>query len=311
MRRAAIDVCWRQWSALKGAGAAIEDERPQAIIDPEALVLLSLSVQHHERRLTDALDWLARVGSTLLSVQRMQTLLRDFPASIRQDAAQFAAHCSAAGDRRFRSLVDQVSDLHATWSTRASKEPSELRLLTSPTLMLRLRAGFGVGVKADLLSFLIGLAGARTHAWASAEEIAAAISYSAASVRRATADMVLARFVRATRDRPAKFGIEPDAWTELVTAPAGHRAGGTLPRWRFCSQMFALLARSLDWTTETRDAPPIVRASRARDVADDYIAPLRWNGIRTPDPDAHPGELYLDGFHELMASVTAWVDAEI
>ena len=145
----AVSACWRQWRTLTRAAAG--DEATASILDPEALVLLSLTVRHRERRLQDLLHWWAKTGSTLLSVQRMRSLLAAFPESVRGDLAWFASACRTSGDRRWQALTRRYADRVADVVARPGKGPDTLELLAPSTLLLRLRAGFGVGAKADML----------------------------------------------------------------------------------------------------------------------------------------------------------------
>lgn len=76
IEEACIGAAWRQWTVL-GAGMALTTEgRASSIIDPEALLLLSLAMESVERRLADMVAWWVEVGSKLLSVQRTKTLLQ-------------------------------------------------------------------------------------------------------------------------------------------------------------------------------------------------------------------------------------------
>ena len=72
-----FDFLWRQWSLLGVAGmTSSQDER---IIDPEALLLFSLSVCRHDPRLFDEiLDWLAQNGH-FINVKRLRQIQQKFP----------------------------------------------------------------------------------------------------------------------------------------------------------------------------------------------------------------------------------------
>jgi len=74
---AIFDYLWRQWSLLGVAGVTrSSDER---IIDPEALLLFSLSVCRYEPRLFDEiLDWLIQNGH-FINVQRLKQMQRKYP----------------------------------------------------------------------------------------------------------------------------------------------------------------------------------------------------------------------------------------
>ncbi|MDD5459354.1 MAG: winged helix-turn-helix domain-containing protein [Phycisphaerae bacterium] len=67
-----FDFLWRQWSILGVAGTAKPGDN--RIIDPEALLLFSLSVCRYEPRLFDEIiDWLFQNGN-FINVQRLQQI---------------------------------------------------------------------------------------------------------------------------------------------------------------------------------------------------------------------------------------------
>lgn len=309
----AADVCWRQWRALASAGAGADAAR--SIIDPEALVLLSLLVRRTERRLDDQLLWWAESGASLLSVQRMRTLLADAPRRVAQDLGEFAAAAVRGGDVRWKVFVARgQSPLEA----RRGKGPRELQLLDPSTLMLRLRAGFGVGVKADLLTFLIGNgAVGEPSIRATVESIAKSICYSVAATRRAANDMALARLIEASSDRPAQYVVDTRSWRDVLKLRDAIGAGDSrsrehVPTWRSWSQVFAFLAACITLGEEASiaAAPPVVQASHLRDVAEHHRRSLAWNGIVWVDSRQFPGALYLEAFGVLLGRVVEFAERE-
>jgi len=67
-----LDFLWRQWSILGVAGTT--GQKDNRIIDPEALLLFSLSVCRYEPRLFDEIiDWLFQNGN-FINVQRLQQI---------------------------------------------------------------------------------------------------------------------------------------------------------------------------------------------------------------------------------------------
>ena len=72
------------------------------------------------------------------------------------------------------------------------KPLGSLPLMEGPALTLRLRAGFGINAKADVLALLLGLAGAP----ADLKLIAAATAYTERAVRTAAEEMALAGFIQ-------------------------------------------------------------------------------------------------------------------
>lgn len=290
LRQALLTVAWRQWRVL-GAGAVgrpaegegsrrVNDPRRHvhALVDPEALVLVSLVLLDHERRLGDLLhDWGAR-NSDLLSVQRMKNLETDYPAAVRgplsHRVAWFAAVARDQGkDLRWRSLAE-------SWSGPSGSRPGELadgrdnlpvpgafdtrafgahapvgaqtktravraRLVAGATLMLRLRLGLGVGVKADLVSFLL----ARADERATIREISDATRYTVAAVRRAADDLAAARLIESLDGQPAAYRVTYDAWAPLL----GLR--DRPPRWASWHERFQFASEFILWADTARERP--------------------------------------------------------
>lgn len=66
-----LGILWRQWSAIGVPGYS--DTEETVVVDPEALLLLTLTVARHDNRLFDqVLDWL---GLTDPRQQRLDELL--------------------------------------------------------------------------------------------------------------------------------------------------------------------------------------------------------------------------------------------
>jgi hypothetical protein len=312
--KCAADASWRQWRALASAGA---DTRSGAlsIIDPEALVLLSLTVRRSERRLDDQLLWWAESGSSLMSVQRMRTLLADAPPRVIGELGAFAATAVKAGDARWKVLAPVGQEPIVA---RHGKGPRELQLTDPSTLMLRLRAGFGVGAKADLLTFLLGAnATIEPAVRSTAELIAKGLSYSVASIRRATSDMALARMIEVSADRPVQYAVDAKSWSDVLKlrqplVARSARSRDPVPKWRFWSHMFAFLGACIELGEDPSiaDAPAVVQASHVRDIAERHRRSLGWNGIEWVDPRQFPGARYLDAFDTLLTQVVELVERE-
>ena len=300
-REAAADAVWRQWSLL-GAPVSGASPAPRSVIDPEALLLVSASIRSSERRLDDVLGWWAVAGSPLLSVQRTTTLLRRFPPSARAGVASFAIAAAAAGDGRWATLARTAGE--ASLDSRG-KRGGEPRLTPYPALMLRLRAGFGVGVKADLLAILLAMGGAD----ATVRSLSQASAYTPAAVRRAAQEMEAAAFVRRTHDRPVTYYVDPGRWTVLLEEPGGTAGNGQ--GWRSFAQLFAFLAWVGAWAEEQRDASPYVASSAARDLYEAHRSAFELNRISVPDPTRSTGAEYLDAFAATVRKVGEWLRANL
>lgn len=296
---AAVAACWAQWASLGAPVASAGRSVPSSLVDIEALLVLSAHAARTERRLLDLVAWWARVGSALTSVQRFRSVADRFPPSARADAFVFAALAEAAGDRRWSRHVDRSAQV-PTVREKGVDVPS---LADECALWLRLRAGLGVGAKADVLAYLLGT----RDAWASVRDIARATGYSTVSVRTATTEMVLARFIRETGDRPSRYSAPSESWAgllELVGEPP------VAPPWHAWSEIFPFLAGVGEWAgavTAPDTAGPRVLASRARDLMERHATALTLDRVGAPDPAGFRGLDAVEGLEETVRSVAAWV----
>jgi len=308
-RQSAVRACWSQWVGM-GSLASQSGSRARSIIDPEALILLSLYAQEEERRLLDMVAWWAKVGSRLTSLQRLRAVAKRFPGDTGNlGLGLFASFATEAGDRRWAK--------HAKRSTpdlaRHGKGPDGPILIEASALWPRLRAAFGVGAKADTLVFLLGLRGA----WASTKVISFATGYSSVAIRKAASDMALARLIRETGGRPVEYLASPRAWAEvleLYPTDQGPPAEPQAPAWRFWSEIFAFLVSVIEWShfaQSTSQESPHVAASRARDIIERHTLSFNFNGILTPPMDAFRGLEAMRGLRETVRVVSEWIDSNV
>jgi hypothetical protein len=306
----AVDVAWAQWGALTAVAVPAEQPRVHAIVDPEALILLSLAIRDRERRLNDLLAGWATAGSWLLSIQRLKTLAKDYPQAVREQVPDFARYAADAGDRRWRSHAADA-DAAVGPSPRA-KDVGSLRLSAGPVLMLRLRAGIGVGAKADLLTFLLGLHGAA----ADLKRIALATAYSDRAMRTAAEEMTLARFIYHIEGPPSEYRADPEAWSGVLNfqqANSRHATNADMPRWHFWSVAFAFLTSVIDWEHQsiTDGWSAYVASSRARDLMERHRYPLRYANMEMTSINDARGVDYLASFADIVQEIAAWTRRSI
>jgi len=130
----------------------------KAIVDPEALLLLSLGAAEWEARIGRLIPWWAKVGAGALSVQRVKNLVSEYPPGLGAGLGRFPRSAmTEGGDHRWRVLAGRT----AAGAPRAKDAGASPIVSAPPALMLRLRLAFGVGIKADVLAFLLGMVGAR------------------------------------------------------------------------------------------------------------------------------------------------------
>ncbi|HEX6039157.1 hypothetical protein [Longimicrobium sp.] len=300
--RTGAAVAWAQWSALATI-AVPAGPRARSLVDPEALLLLSLALRGRERRLDDVVMGWVRAASPLLSVQRTLALVESFPAATREGIAVVARVAAQAGDRRWRSHAEEPAGEDAPGRRKSVGAP---RLAEPPALVLRLRAGFGGGMRADLLAFLLALRGAE----ASVSAMAGATGYSLSAVRAAAEEMVLGGFAhRVDGASPAAYCADHRAWAGVLgLRGAAATRGPDVPPWRHWSLIFAFLADVLAWAdaAEAEGWSAYVASSRARDMVEDHARPLRTAKLRLPDPRAPGGAAFLEDLERGMAHVHDW-----
>lgn len=282
-----VEWAWQQWASL-GAGALTSaPDHSDTLVDPEALLLLSLVMQPSERRLADLVAWWAAVGSSLLSVQRTKTLVAVFPETVREALGGFAYLASKAGDKRWKKLASPTAPM---WGDRRLKGPSQPPLKDASALVLRLRAGFGVNAKSDALAYLIGM----QQRAATVQEIAEAIHYTKVTVRNALQDMVLARFIQEVPGHPAKYTVDRRPWLALLNAS---KQTGSLV-WKPWSGLFAFLAHTHLLYAQADALSEYLLSTKARDLVGRFGKSFALFGVPLLNPNDYQGAAYLDGVHE-------------
>ncbi len=274
LRHSATHLAWSQWHAL---GASVTTEATaQAIVDPEALILLSLTLRRSERRLTDVLEsWMA-INSGWISVQRIKNLRRAFPQATRGEIPWLAAVARERGkDARWSSLASLATKEGGVRPRSNKARAVEVRYQSAPTLMLQLRRGLGVGVKADILSCLIGVWN-QGREWASAAMLAEATGYTPAAVRRAADDLAAARFIRPLESVASStlaqrmYTVELAAWRSIL------QVGEAGLKWRWWAERFAFVADLLEReeASRGREVSSYAYSVLARELVEGHRATL-------------------------------------
>jgi len=294
VRAAALSTIWGQWASFWTPASS--SHRVRTIIDPEALLLVSLALREKEWRLWDALAWLATEQSKLLSVQRVKRLLPDYSDAVHSAMGEFAFRAVYdGGDRRWSSLAGSTGGPR---SRDEKMETARLELSEPSTLVLRTRLGMGVGAKADILAFLIGVDGG----WVSAATIAKATGYSPRAVRRAAEEMATGGFIEAHRGNPAEYRVDGEVWAGVLGFSAP-------PRWRYWSSAWALVGALEGWTGghQLNALSPYLLSSQARDLFETHRNAFAANKIQTSQAEAAKGEDFLNAFAHLLQRFVLWV----
>lgn len=275
-------------------GAPITGRAAESVVDPEALLLLSCGLRGHERRLDDVLAWWAGAGAELLSLQRVRTLARHFLPAVQRDLAAFAHTAVDQGHSRWAPLAAESADDGLAARGKRGGEP---RLLGRPSLVLRLRAAFSVGVKADVLAVLLAVRGDDE----TVRGLVRATGYTAAAVRRSLQEMQAARIVWGTSNRPASYYVDASAWSvflDLDTTRDGE--------WKYFGDVFAFLLATIAWG-EAGDDDGYVAATAAREIVETHRSAFELNRMIVPGPEGAAGTRYLDVFRDVVSAVKDWL----
>ena len=143
-----IDLAWSLWTEFGVAG--IKRHHQNCLIAPEELILLTAIVGELDPRLRDeALDWCTRYHH-FISISRLRALIKALGPDVDEPFSIFAATLNSVSNADW-PLFAKVTPLKFIPSGKSKPPRCELPSL----LYLRLRALFGVGARADLITFFL------------------------------------------------------------------------------------------------------------------------------------------------------------
>ena len=279
-RERALRLVRAQWLAL---GADVDaDLEASAAIDPEALVLASLGLVDHDRSLAMVLSWWAGEGPGLLSVQRMRNLAPSYPDRVRYRLGEFAGYAwKIGGDHRWKSLARDPRSLPAVEGGPSGR-------LDGPGVLLRLRLGLGVGIKADLVAVLLGLGG-----WHTVRAVTGATGYTGRAVRRAAADLDRGGWIEVSTAGPTEYRVPPDRWLPLLGLEAP-------PPWRHWHDRLSFVLAVDGWLRGDGPDGDSEPADIARSLAVAHRPAFKWAGVAVPGGE---GAAYLRAWTDAVADL--------
>jgi len=261
---------------------------------------VSLAYGRREARLRDVVAAWARSGSFLVSKPRFKSIAALFPPDVEARVGDFARYAAEAGDTSWKRLATPAEPAD---SPPREKDAGPLRLMEGPSLVLRLRAGFGVNAKADVLALLLGLHGAA----ADLNVLTAATGYTDRAVRTATEEMVLAGFVREIAGRPSSFYVDADPWARVLHADRLETPDDTpsIPPWHYWSALFPFLTDVDRWGRHAlhADWSEYVASSKARDLYEQHERQLIRAGIEPVPSGTVRGTDFLGALRSLLSRV--------
>jgi hypothetical protein len=139
---------WRLWDTLGVAGDSPQYQ--DCFIDLEALILLTTALGKSDPRLLEeALDWCSKFHS-FVSIGRLRTFIEELGPQIHIPFSYFAKTLNSISQSKWPTFA-KVSPLSRTLSGKS--KPPDCKI---PALLgLRLRALFGVGARADLVTLFL------------------------------------------------------------------------------------------------------------------------------------------------------------
>jgi hypothetical protein len=270
---ATLDLLWKQWRSL---GAVSPGKQATTQVDPEALCLASLTLQSQDPRLWPTMEDWVRLGGRFLSLQRVKNLAVQFQVAQSELSRLAAAIHQGVQGARWRSLARGYHTQSPKGVSLEKQGKGGPALVNPPALVLRLRAAFTVGIKADVLAFLLGQRQRATIA-----DAASSLGYATPAVFRAMQDLVAAELVRSV-PRPAatQYGIDRKRWKAVL-------GGVEAPPWGYWREALTYVCAVFGWeeALESGGASEGGQGVAPTGIADGYLGDLTCAGFL--DEDLH------------------------
>lgn len=313
-----LGLAWQQWSAIGVPGYSRAEET--TVVDPEALLLLTLTVGRYDARLFDEmLTWL-EINGNFVNVQRLQNIVKQFDYQAKPELSSVAEllSCKSSVALKWKKLATKhvqniesplffqkdgrpmpvPTECDGTFRKHGLLRPKfEKRGHARPfpregmaALLLRLRALFGVNLRCEILC-LLGSAD-EVHP----SRVARLIGRDPRSTQIVLAEMVHSGVVGVrTCDREKKYALAPDVLDPLL------RPGGPTP-WVNSVPLFRAL--EIIWLAVSdpgkQTLDPLMLASEWRRLVRRVLPLLGDAGMGQPfrDDSRFPGERYFEIFME-------------
>ena len=260
------DLAWSQWTELGVHGYT--RRHAEVLLDPEALLLLTAVLNTSDKRLhAESLGWCIRHGACI-SISRLKNLLK-IGLGNADSFSGFASEVNQAGPLQWPVKNKSQSPAPDQKVANNSGSPPDL---TRPALLrLKLRAIFGVGTRADILTELLFTPGK------SAAQLAR-IGYSKRQVANTLDDLTRGGLLRRTREgNTHRFELYR---TDILDSIAGTLPSHTSP-WVDC---FRVLLAVLELIELHENKPQNMRnlaARRSLEKVSDSLGRLRWQAPKT------------------------------
>jgi hypothetical protein len=291
LRAASADRLAAQWAAL---GGQLDTPLESGVVDLEALLAATARLGPAEARVAEAaVAWCTRFGS-VINVARFRRVAAELGAA--ESIGPFAAAVRTAGGPAWPfGDPGTTAGAWAGVSTRGKVVVRDLAGLAR--LNWRLRAGFGLNARADILADLLTAAGPKSVA-----ELAASTRFGKRNVADAIADMALAGLVEVERvGNRDRVRLAPDAPVRSWLPPDAPPPVDWSSRWRVVLEVLALEER-------IAAAPIAVRIIEQRAAVEALRADILAAGLPRPDTTA-TGTAFAEAYEDWVALVAVAVAA--
>ncbi len=286
LEEAALDLAWSLWAEL-GVSGWQRRHRSHAI-DPEHLILFTAFIGDADPRLRDeSTDWCITYGRSVSTARLKNLLAREMPAA-RLSFGATAATVNAASGLRWPGATEPRRFQRTNRSRVADFGRPSL-------VVLRLRALFGVGARAEIVRAFVADPAARL----TASDLASDAGYTKRNIAESLDALRMAGLLEvAPRRNQLVYRLAAAKW--LATLPGDMPL--CFPAWR---SVFRIIARTLETARRATTVGPGARAVEAADALHDLEADLSAVGPVPPNMGLSP-DPWSDFEQWALAFATTW-----
>jgi hypothetical protein len=158
-----------------------------------------------------------------------------------------------------------------------------------------------VGIKADLLSALLGLEG-----WWTVRAVTEATGYTSRAVRRAGQELARGGWIEASPASPAEYRARGERWLDLLELEAA-------APWRHWHAQLAFVLAVDDWLRSDAWREQELEAAErsARTLVDEHRAAFKWAEVPVPEPVSRPGAEYIRSFESAVLELVRSMESSV
>lgn len=315
-----LSFVWGQWCRIGVAGSATQ--KGQWVIDPEPLLAFTTEVARRDSRMFDeVLDWLVTNGRWI-NTQRLSTLVKQDKVG---DTAVIGAIASwmseqdksmkwrgmtrrmvATDQKRNEALFGAQSGFRAGVAEQPEPHFERFGLLRGPihtrgmtkavnmkdplNVMFKSRAAFGIGIRADVMAYLVSTDGGY------ARRIAEILGYNHMRVSEVLAGMAEAGMVTVhSAGRTKHYRADREQWQSVILPDRSSESRWV--NWRPLTRGLATIWREV-WALDDARADAYVFSSKMRKAMQEARNDVLGSGISftIEDDKAYLAEAYLPVF---------------